>query len=90
MNLFDLFQLAGGFILSFGYLPQIIQLIKTKSARDLNLKTLFLIFFGIFLMELYAINLVLHNAGHMFLITNTMSLILSIVMYVLAWKYKSN
>ena len=37
--IFDLLQLAGGFILSFGYVPQIIQIIKTRSASDLNLKT---------------------------------------------------
>jgi MtN3 and saliva related transmembrane protein len=85
--IFDILQLIGGFILAFGFIPQIIQVIKTKSTVDLNLKTFLLMFLGIFLMEVYAINLVRHNTGGAFLITNTISLIAVGTMVWLTLKY---
>lgn len=85
---YDLLQLAGGFILSFGYIPQIVQTIKTKSVEDLNLRTFLLIFIGIVFMEVYAVNLVLNGAGHMFLVTNTMALIMSCTMVLLILRYR--
>lgn len=87
--IFDLFQLIGGFMLAFGYLPQIIQTIKTKSAVDLNLKTFLMVFIGISLMEIYAINLYIHNVGGAFLITNTVSLITAGIMVFLVIRYGS-
>lgn len=88
---FDVLQLIGGSILSFGCIPQIIQIVKTKSAADLNLKTFVMMLTGIFLMEIYAVNLVLHGSGWAFLITNTISLISSSIMVFLIFKYgKSN
>lgn len=84
---FDILQLAGGIILAFGQIPQIIQILKTKSAIDLNLKTFVMMFTGILLMEIYAINLVLHGAGGAFLITNTLSLIAATAMVFLILKY---
>lgn len=38
--MFDFLQLLGGIILSVGYIPQIIKIIKTKSAIDFNINTL--------------------------------------------------
>lgn len=84
---FDALQLLGGVIMSFGQIPQIVQILRTKSARDLNLKTYILMFVGIALMEVYAINLVVHGSGGAFLITNSASLIASTVMIVLILKY---
>ena len=69
MNVFDAFQLAGGMILAIGYIPQIIQIIRTKSCKDLNLKTYLAMVLGIGLMEIYAINLFISGSGLMFLIT---------------------
>jgi MtN3 and saliva related transmembrane protein len=85
--IFDLLQLTGGFILSLGYIPQIIQIVKTRSASDLNLKTFVMMLAGIFLMEIYAINLFLHGSGGAFLITNTISLIGAGVMVYLILTY---
>lgn len=85
--IFDFLQLIGGIIMSFGQIPQIIQIIKTKSAKDINLKTYLMMFTGIFLMELYAINLVVHGTGGAFLITNTLSLIAAGFMIILILKY---
>ena len=85
---FDLLQLIGGIILSFGQIPQIIQIERTKSARDINLKTYIMMFTGIFFMETYAINLVVHGSGGAFLITNTLSLLASGIMIALILKYR--
>ncbi len=85
--IFDFLQLIGGIIMSFGQIPQIIQIIKTKSVKDINLKTYLMMFTGIFLMETYAINLVVHGTGVAFLITNTLSLITTGVMIILILKY---
>ncbi len=86
--IFDILQLIGGLILSLGYFPQIVQIIKTKSVEDLNLTTFSSVFFGIFLMEIYTINLVLSNVGHMYLVTNTIALTIVGIMVMLILKYR--
>ena len=86
--IFDVLQFIGGFILSFGYIFQVVQIFKTKSVQDLNLKTFTLVFLGVFLMEIYAINLVVTGAGHMFLVTNSMSLVLAGIMCILILMFR--
>jgi MtN3 and saliva related transmembrane protein len=86
--IFDLLQFIGGIILSFGYIPQIKQIIKTKSVKDLNLKTFVSVFVGVLLMEIYAVNLVINGSGTMFLITNTMALSLAGILCILILKFK--
>ncbi|MGG3644623.1 PQ-loop repeat-containing protein [Bacillus wiedmannii] len=78
LALFNLLQFIGGVILSVGYIPQIIKIIKTKSVRDFSLIYLTGIFTGILFMEAYAIYMyfVMHTAGA-FMITNTIAMILS-------------
>lgn len=76
-------QLIGGIILAFGYIPQIKQLIRTKSCKDLNIKSYLLVFFGVVLMEVYAVDLVVKGSGLMFLITNSMVLIINGILCVL-------
>lgn len=83
MTFFDYLQLLGGFILALGYIPQIIQIITTHSCKDLNLRTYFAMTIGIGLMEVYAINLVLKGSGLMFLITNSVSLLIVIFICLL-------
>jgi len=74
--MYDALQLIGGLILAIGYIPQIVQLLKTRSCKELNLKTYIAMTTGISLMEIYAINLVRNGSGVMFAITNTFSLAL--------------
>lgn len=76
MSLFDMTQLIGGIILAIGYIPQIIQILKTHSTRDLNIKTYFALFIGIGLMEIYATWQFLSGTAQMYFVTNTMSLIM--------------
>jgi MtN3 and saliva related transmembrane protein len=85
---FNLLQLFGGIVLSYGYVLQIRQIIKTKSVRDINLKTFCLFFLGVLSMEIYATNLFVHGSGGMFLTTNSMSLILCGTIVRLIIKYK--
>ncbi len=87
---FDFLQLLGGIMLSVGQVPQIMQIMRTKSAKDLNLKTYVMMVTGISFMEAYAINLVVHGAGGAFLVTNTISLIASSIMLFLILKYGRN
>ena len=84
---FNMLQLLGGILLTVGYVPQIAQIIKTKSVDDLNGFFLMLVFGGVFCMECYAIHI--YPEGKMFLITNTASTICAAVMYILYLSYKS-
>ena len=89
-NLFGVFQLIGGIIMSVGYIPQISQILKTKSSEGLNIKSFGMIFTGIMLYEIYAISLVvLSSSGHMYLITNSVSAVLSGLMCLLIKIYKN-
>lgn len=86
--LFSVMQLIGGVILSLGWIPQIIQILKTKSVSDLSLKAYLLMFLGISLMEAYAISLAVTGAGLAFLITNTLSLCVVLFVITLILRYR--
>lgn len=81
--IYALFQLVGGIILSIGWIPQIYQIISTKSVQDLNERTFWLLFVGIGLMEVYAVYLAVGGTGYAYLITNSLSLILITIILVL-------
>lgn len=89
--LFALMQLLGGIILSVGWIPQIIQMIRTKSVNDLNLKAYLLMLLGIGLMEAYAVNLAADGTGLAFLVTNTLSLtvVSTVVLLILHYRGRS-
>lgn len=83
-NIFGIFQFIGGVIMSVGYIPQIAQILRTKSSKGLNFKSFGMIFSGIALYEVYAISLVcIDGSGHMYLITNSVSTFLSGLMCLL-------
>lgn len=83
MNFYEVLQLLGGLILSVGAIPQIEQIVRTKSAKDLNMATLITLIVGMGMMEAYAI----HENILMFAITNTISLILASVQLALKIYY---
>jgi MtN3 and saliva related transmembrane protein len=87
--LFAIMQLIGGIILSVGWIPQIVQILKTKSVKDLSLKSYLLILLGISLMEAYAIRLAITGIGLAYLVTNTLSLCVVLVVVVLIFRYQS-
>lgn len=88
-NIFGIFQLIGGVIMSVGYIPQIVQMLRTKSSEGLNFKSFGMIFAGIVLYEIYAVSLVvIDGSGHMYLITNSVSTLLSGLMCLLIKVYE--
>ena len=88
MTMFDFMQLIGGIILAVGYIPQIRQILRTKSCGDLNLKTYLYLTLGIGMMEMYAVDLSKNGDGYMFLITNSISLALVALISVLIIKFR--
>ncbi|WP_068781637.1 PQ-loop domain-containing transporter [Paenibacillus sp. GM2] len=85
---FSILQLIGGVILAIGWIPQILQIIKTKSVRDLSLKSYLFMLSGIALMEIYAIDLVSNGAGIAFLMTNSLSLLVVLFVIMLVLRYR--
>lgn len=83
-------QFIGGLILAVGYIPQIKQVIRTKSCKDLNTKTYLLVFLGVALMEVYAVDLVIKGSGLMFLITNSMALAINGTLCILILLYRKD
>ncbi len=84
MNGYEVLQLVGGLILAFGSIPQIEQIVRTKSAKDLNLATLLSLIVGMSMMEIYAI----HENVTMFAITNGISLALATAQLILKIYYE--
>lgn len=87
-NIFGIFQLMGGILLSVGYIPQIKQIIRNKSSDGLNLKSFETILSGIVLYEIYAVSLAVRGCGIMYLITNTVSMLLALTMCLLIKIFK--
>lgn len=69
--------------MALGYIPQICQLVRTRSYRDINLQTYLSILVGITFMEAYAFDLVRHGTGLMFFITNSASMLIVLTLCVL-------
>lgn len=81
-------QLIGGLVIGLSYLPQIIQILKTKSVQDLNLTSYVTLGIGLGLTELYALYLLIAQGLGMYLLTNSIGLITIIIMIILVIKYK--
>lgn len=86
--IFSILQLIGGVILAIGWIPQILQIMKTKSVRDLSLKSYLFMLLGIGLMEIYAIDLVANGSGTAFLMTNSLSLLVVLFVIMLVLRYR--
>ncbi|WP_258560262.1 PQ-loop domain-containing transporter [Thermoactinomyces daqus] len=71
-----------------GWIPQIVQIWRTKSVKDLNIKSYLMVLLGISLMEVYALSLATKGLGYAFLITNTLSLVIILVLVILILRYK--
>lgn len=87
--IYSVMQLMGGIILSVGFIPQIVQIFKTRSVKDLSLKSYLLMLFGISLMEVYAVSLVVEGTGLAFLMTNTLSFMMVSMVILLILRFRS-
>jgi MtN3 and saliva related transmembrane protein len=83
MTAIQILGLAAGTITSITFLPQVIQIWKTKSAKDLSLQMLLLLILGVSMWLTYGI-LVLDAA---IIYTNSMVLTMSLVMLYFKWKF---
>jgi MtN3 and saliva related transmembrane protein len=89
MHFLYMLQIVGGGIMVFGYFPQVRQIIRTKSVKDLNIMTFIFLCLGIAMMEAYAIGLVVHDhTGGAFLITNTAALAVNIMVVIMIAIYR--
>jgi len=90
MEFLYVLQIVGGCIMILGYVPQVRQIVRTRSVRDLNIKLFIMLSVGLVFMEVYAIGLVVHDhAGGAFLITNTLALAVNIfVAFLIAYYSK--
>lgn len=87
--IYSVMQLVGGIILSIGFMPQIARILKTRSVKDLSLKSYLLMLLGISLMEVYAVSLVVEGTGLAFLITNTLSCVMVSIVILLIIRFRS-
>lgn len=88
MFLFNVLQLLGGLIVSLSYLPQMRQILRTKSVKDFNLNSFIFLTIGLMCMETYGIYLLLTKSIIMFLLTNSLGLIVTIGMIMLILWYR--
>ena len=87
-RIIDVMQILGGAIIGFGYIPQIIKILKTKSVEDLSLSMWGQVFLGLGLMEVYAVKLAVVDGVFLFMITNSIGFILSGVLVFLIKYYE--
>jgi MtN3 and saliva related transmembrane protein len=84
MSALQLLGLAAGTITSITFLPQVIQIWKTKSAKDLSLQMLLLLILGVSMWLTYGI--LVKDAAIIY--TNSMVLTMSLIMMYFKFKYK--
>jgi MtN3 and saliva related transmembrane protein len=83
MDAIKILGLAAGTITSITFLPQVIQIWKTKSAKDLSLQMLLLLILGVSMWLTYGI-LVKDTA---IIYTNSMVLTMSLIMLYFKFKF---
>ena len=84
----NLLQLIGGIILSIGNIPLIVKILKTHSVDDFSLTTLISVALGIFFMECYAIYNIVQGIAIMFFVTNTLALLIALIILILYFIFK--
>lgn len=84
MDFIQLLGLAAGTITSITFLPQVIQIWKTKSAKDLSVGMLLLLLLGVSAWLVYGI-LVMDAA---IIYTNSMVMTMGLIMLFFKYKFK--
>lgn len=75
---------AAALLTTFGFVPQIIKMRKTKSARDVSLATLFQFSAGVILWTLYG----LHIGDVIIIAANAISFLILVVAIVFCYYYR--
>jgi MtN3 and saliva related transmembrane protein len=84
MDFIQLLGLAAGTITSITFLPQVIQIWKTKSAKDLSVGMLLLLLLGVSAWLVYGI--LVKDAAIIY--TNSMVLTMGLVMLFFKYKFR--
>ena len=84
MGALEILGLIAGTITSITFLPQVIKVWQTKSAKDLSLVMLLLLMLGVILWLIYG--LMLMNVAIIY--TNSMVLAMSLILLFFKLKYK--
>jgi MtN3 and saliva related transmembrane protein len=84
MDLANLIGTCSGFISSVTFLPQVIKIYQTKSAKDLSFGTLFFLVLGVSLWLVYGIL----KTDYPIIITNALVLTMVLVMVYFKFKFK--
>ena len=84
MSLIQILGLAAGTITSITFLPQVIHIWKTKSAKDLSLLMLLLLMLGVILWLAYG--LLIMDAAIIY--TNSMVLAMSLIMLFFKLRFR--
>jgi len=80
----EILGLVAGTITSITFVPQVIKIWRTKSAKDLSIMMLLLLMLGVILWLIYG--LVVMSASIIY--TNSMVLLMSLVMLYFKMKFK--
>ena len=83
MEFTEILGLTAGTITSITFLPQVIQVYKTKSAKDISLSMVLLLTVGVAMWLVYGI-LILNAA---IIYTNSMVLAMAIILLYFKWKF---
>ena len=83
MNIENFFGIAGGIVSSVTFLPQVIKIWQTKSAKDLSMPMLLLLVLGVSLWLAYGI--IIKNTPVIY--TNSMVLFMTFIMLFFKFKY---
>ena len=83
MEFTEILGLTAGTITSITFLPQVIQVYKTKSAKDISLSMVLLLTLGVAMWLAYGI-LILNAA---IIYTNSMVLAMAIILLYFKWKF---
>lgn len=86
MTALQMLGLTAGTITSITFLPQVIQIWKTKSAKDISLPMLCLLMIGVSMWLTYGI--IAEDAAIIY--TNSMVLTMSLIMVFFKFKFRQN
>ena len=78
------FGLIGGLMVAFGFVPQIIRVLRTRSAHDLSPVMLLTIFCGGLFYTAYAIA----GGDRIFILINLIGTANTLTLLILKWRFK--
>jgi uncharacterized protein with PQ loop repeat len=88
MELTEMVYLIGGITLTIASVPQIVQVVITKSVRGLNLATFMLLLIGNGFKLLYAIDLLQKGISTVIFLSTGMSFLTILILVTLITNYK--